>query len=108
MPGQTNQQFLRQHVCQMLATSFPNVSQQQILTFVTGAFDMSKDAINFKNHVRDFLIQIKEFSAEENQDLYRAETEATLDAAAQQEEARKLAVPGIVNPHALPDDMADL
>jgi exportin-1 len=106
--GQTNQQFLREYCATMLATSFTNLSKQQILAFVTGLFDMSKTLPDFKILLRDFLIQCKEFAEEDNTALYGEEMQQQVQQ--QQDQARQaaLAVPGVVNPYDRPDEMADL
>jgi len=104
----SNQAFLRDHVANLLATSFPNLGRQQIVDFVVGLFDLRMDVQAFKSHLRDFLIQLKEFSAENNADLY-AEERATQQAAQQaQQQAQRLAVPGLVNPNDRPMDDDDL
>ena len=36
------------------------------------------DLPSFKTHLRDFLVQLKEFSAENNQDLYSEEQQLSL------------------------------
>jgi hypothetical protein len=46
------------------------------VAFVVGLFDTSLDLNDFKQHLRDFLITVKEFASEDNTDLYAEETEA--------------------------------
>lgn len=36
----------------------------QVTQFVSGLFDSRTDLSTFKNHIRDFLVQSKEFSAQ--------------------------------------------
>ena len=114
-PGLNNQQFLHGHMCTMLCTSFGNVQRDVVGKFVTDCFTVTstynKDPAtdlaalkHFKELVRDFLVQLKEFSAEDNKDLYAEETAAAQQQAAEAERARALQVPGLVNPHQLPDD----
>mmetsp|Transcript_11887 Transcript_11887/g.20775 ORF Transcript_11887/g.20775 Transcript_11887/m.20775 type:complete len:629 (+) Transcript_11887:55-1941(+) len=106
-PGKSNQEFLREHVCGLLGSSFPNLTQGQVLAFVAGLFDLKMDLPSFKTHLRDFLIQLKEFSAEDNADLYTEETVRHRQQAEADLRQQKLAVPGLLNPHEI-DDMADL
>jgi len=106
-PGKTNQDFLREHVATLLITSFPNLTKSQVLQFVVGLFNINMDLPTFKTHLRDFLIQLKEFSVEDNADLYSEETLANKLQAEADQRAQKLLVPGLVNPHEI-DDMADL
>ncbi|KAJ8599904.1 hypothetical protein CTAYLR_002830 [Chrysophaeum taylorii] len=94
-----NQAFLRDHVANLLATSFPNLTRRQVFDFVLGLFDLNMDLPTFKTHLRDFLIQLKEFSVEDNRDLYSEERENDQIQRAHQEHQARLAVPGLLNPH---------
>ncbi len=105
-----NKQYLANEVGRTLLENFPNISQSQARTFVSGLFNTSIDLATFKQNMRDFLITIKEFSAEDNSELWHEETTVQeAEAATRQLEAR-LAVPGLLNPHEVPskDDMGDL
>ena len=112
--GQTNPAFLREHVANLLIASFPNLTKAQVLSFVVGLFDLGTDLPTFKQHLRDFLIQLKEFSDDGdagNAGLFDEETQARQQQQQEQQMAARLAVPGLVNPHELPvgdGDMADL
>ncbi|CAK4226795.1 unnamed protein product [Aphanomyces euteiches] len=110
-PGQTNSQFLKEYVANMIGTSFPNMSPRQVRAFVVGCFDMSKDLPAFKKHLRDFLVNVKEFAGEDNADLFLEESMALTQEKLKQETNARLAVPGLVNPNERPDgpdDMSDL
>jgi len=59
---------------------------------VVGLFE-KKDFDSFCNHLRDFLVQLKEFSdGDSNKELFSAEDEANRNASGQ----RELAIPGLV------------
>ena len=107
------QAFLGQHVTNLLKTSFTNVAPAAVEKFVGGCFQVPAAVdvgtqqaalAGFKTHVRDFLIQLKEFSAEDNKDLYSEEAAAAAAAQAEAAKQRGLQVPGLVNPHLLEDD----
>ncbi|KAJ0397591.1 hypothetical protein P43SY_001661 [Pythium insidiosum] len=100
--------FLKEYVANLIGTSFPNLSRGQVLEFVLGCFDINKDLQSFKKHLRDFLVNIKEFAGEDNTDLFLEENMARARIQEQQDMAAKMAVPGLVNPNELPDEMADL
>lgn len=103
-PGQTNPVFLRNHISNLLISSFPNLTTSQVLKFVEGMFDVKMDLANFKQHLRDFLIQLKEFSSEDNAGLYSEEAEK--EAQKQQEALRneRSMVPGMLKPSEIIDD----
>jgi len=108
--GTTNQQFMRDHIGNLLITSFPNLTQNQVIKFVGGLFDRNMDLPTFKTHLRDFLVSLKEFEGDDggNQGLYDEERQQELQQQQQQETARRQAVGGLLNPYEVPDDMADL
>ena len=46
----------------LLKTAFPHLSDNQIKITVTGLFNLDQDIPQFKDHLRDFLVQIREFT----------------------------------------------
>jgi exportin-1 len=99
----SNVVYLRNHLTKILSTAFPNLSAGQVSEVVKGLLS-GADEKTFKSHLRDFLVQTKEFSAGDNTDLYDEEKQALL-AEQQQKEAERLArTPGLVGPQAGVDD----
>ena len=104
-PGQTNATFLRDHISNLLIASFPNLTRSQVAKFVEGMMDVKMDLGTFKTHLRDFLIQLKEFSVEDNSGLFSEEAEQE---AMQREEmirAQRSAVPGMLKPSEIDNDL---
>ncbi|KAM7280728.1 hypothetical protein ACFE04_007862 [Oxalis oulophora] len=96
-----NSAFIRDYTIKLLGTSFPNMTAAEVTQFVTGLFESHNDFTKFKERIRDFLVQSKEFSAQDNKDLYAEE------AAAQQERERQrmLSIPGLIAPSEIQDEM---
>mmetsp|Transcript_28673 Transcript_28673/g.50801 ORF Transcript_28673/g.50801 Transcript_28673/m.50801 type:complete len:1083 (+) Transcript_28673:184-3432(+) len=103
-PGQTNPAFLREYISNLLITSFPNLNKMQVSKFVDGMFDIKMDLPTFKTHLRDFLIELKEFSAEDNSALFMEEKERERQAAEQAAMAQRSAVPGMLKPSEMIDN----
>jgi exportin-1 len=99
----SNQAYIREYVTTILTNAFPHISKTVAQTFVSNLCVPGTDLNAFKQLLRDFLVQLKEFSGEDNAELYAEEKAVQVKA----EEARRAAVPGILNPHEQ-DDMADL
>ena len=59
---------------------------------------MNKNDVQYKQHVRDFLISLREFSGEDNKSLYTDEVEQQKKAKADADRIRRAAVPGLLNP----------
>ncbi|KAM0943808.1 putative importin-beta domain, armadillo-like helical, exportin-1/Importin-beta [Dioscorea sansibarensis] len=102
-PYPNNTIFVREYTIKLLASSFPNMTPAEVTQFVDGLFQSKNDLSIFKDHIRDFLVQSKEFSAQDNKDLYAEE------AAAQREKERQrmLSIPGLIAPSELQDEMVD-
>nr|GMC60863.1 protein EXPORTIN 1A isoform X1 [Ipomoea batatas]GMC68247.1 protein EXPORTIN 1A isoform X1 [Ipomoea batatas] len=98
-----NAVFVREYTIKLLSTSFPNMTSSEVTQFVSALFESTTDLSVFKNNIRDFLVQSKEFSAQDNKDLYAEE------AAAQRERDRQrmLSIPGLIAPNEIQDEMVD-
>jgi exportin-1 len=104
-PGQTNPAFVRDHICNLLIASFPNLSRMQVAKFVEGMFDIKMDLPTFKTHLRDFLIELKEFNAEDNSALYTEEKDQERQHREQTLMAERSAVPGMLKPSEIDNDL---
>jgi exportin-1 len=100
----TNQLFVHQYLQQLLKQAFPHLQDAQVRVVVNGLFSLNNDIPQFKEHLRDFLVMIREFAGEETTDLFLDERERQLHEAAETKRRQQIAVPGILNPHELPDE----
>ncbi|KAJ1966544.1 Karyopherin transporter, partial [Dispira parvispora] len=101
--GMSNSDYVGDYIVSLLANAFPHLSKTQLETFAKGLFKFTQDFDKFIVHVRDFLIQMKEFSGDESGDgLYVYDREKELEAKKRQEMEQAMRVPGMVNPHELP------
>ncbi|CAK7340105.1 unnamed protein product [Dovyalis caffra] len=98
-----NAMFVREYTIKLLGTSFPNMTASEVTQFVNGLFESRNDLSVFKNHIRDFLVQSKEFSAQDNKDLYAEEAAAQRE----RERQRMLSIPGLIAPNEIQDEMLD-
>ncbi|GLC60282.1 Exportin-1 [Pleodorina starrii] len=91
----TNSAFVRVHVVGLLSTSFPNLTQAQVSACVSGMFEY-KDFSAFKHHLRDFLVQTKQFASQDNAELFAEDVEKQV---VEQRETRQrvlAAIPGMI------------
>jgi len=102
-----NMVFVQEFVANLLRTAFPHLTDNQIKVSVTGLFNLDQDIPGFKDHLRDFLVQIREFTGEDDSDLYLEEREAALKTAQEEKRKVQMSVPGILNPHEIGEDMQD-
>ncbi|RAL42035.1 hypothetical protein DM860_017761 [Cuscuta australis] len=98
-----NVAFVMEYTIKLLSSSFPNMTASEVTQFVNGLFESTKDLAVFKNNVRDFLVQSKEFSAQDNKDLYAEEAAAQKE----RERQRMLSIPGLIAPNEIQDEMLD-
>eukprot|EP00055_Hartaetosiga_balthica_P013787 m.72318 g.72318 ORF g.72318 m.72318 type:complete len:1070 (-) comp8378_c0_seq1:1663-4872(-) len=98
-PGQRTKDFLLEYVGNLLKNGFPHLQDDQLIVIVEGFFAYDKDPAKFKQHLRDFLVQCKEFNGEDLADLYLEERKQQVDNA-QQEKMKSLErIPGMLNPY---------
>ncbi|KAL1539839.1 Exportin-1 [Salvia divinorum] len=102
-PYPNNGMFIQEYTIKLLSTSFPNMTAAEVTQFVKGLFESRADLPSFKNHIRDFLVQSKEFSAQDNKDLYAEEAAAQRE----RERQRMLSIPGLIAPNEIQDEMVD-
>lgn len=105
-PTMNNSMYLRDYVTNLLHAAFPHLQRTQVEIFVRGLFDLNRDIETFKAHLRDFLIQLKEFAGD-HADLFREEMELEQERKAKAEMEVALMIPGMVKPADRPDEMDD-
>merc|ERR1711953_113309 len=96
--------FVQDFTANLLRTAFPHLIENQIKITVTGLFHLNQDIPAFKEHLRDFLVQIREFTGEDDSDLFLEEREGALKKAQDEKRMIQIAVPGILNPHEVPEE----
>ncbi|KAM7273898.1 hypothetical protein ACFE04_028562 [Oxalis oulophora] len=95
--------FVREYTIKLLGASFPNMTVTEVTQFVTGLLESCNNFTTFKEHIRDFLVQSKEFSAQDNKDLYAEEAAAQRE----QEQQRMRSIPGLIGPNEIQDPDQD-
>lgn len=105
--GQSNMLYVQEFVARLLKTAFVHLTDAQIKITVQGFFNLDQDIPAFKEHLRDFLVQIREFAGEDDSDLFLEEREAALRSAEEEKRKIQMSVPGILNPHEIPEEMQD-
>ncbi|KAL8795670.1 MAG: hypothetical protein Q9195_001908 [Heterodermia aff. obscurata] len=101
--GTSNKDFLRGFIANLLQNAFANLQTAQIHSFVESLFNLNTDIAKFKLLLRDFLIQLKEFSGD-NAELFAEDREDALQAANAAERAEKAKVGGLLKPADLDQD----
>lgn len=79
------------------------VASAQISPFIEGLFTLNSDLAKFKLNIRDFLIQLKEFS-EDNTELFAEDREVAQEAAKEAERERASKVGGLLKPSEIDQD----
>lgn len=90
----SNAHFVRESVIRLLRSAFPNMDPNDVATSVDSMFAFKNDARHFKNLLRDFLVQTRQFknAPDANRDLYADE----LAAQEEQQRQRMAQVPGLL------------
>jgi exportin-1 len=122
----TNAIFVKQYSFELLSNAFPHVEKcvncrlnliilltqsprrSQTRDFVQTLGESVHDVNRFKAAVRDFLIQLKEFSASDNAELFLEEKEAEAHRKATQEREKAANIPGMLKPSQIEDKDEEL
>nr|CAD7437913.1 unnamed protein product [Timema bartmani] len=105
--GPDNVLYVQEFVAALLKAAFPHLTDNQVKITVQGLFNLDQDIPSFKEHLRDFLVQIREYTGEDDTDLFLEEREEALRTAQEEKRRIQMSVPGILNPHEMPEDMQD-
>lgn len=123
-PNVSNTVFLRDYTANLLKNAFPHVQMYvlplllslsstdhlcspQIQQFVLALEEFHGDINRFKLALRDFLIQLKEFSGD-NTELYLEEKEAEAQQKALEEREAAMRIPGMLKPSQIDDKDEDI
>jgi len=107
-PNISNSVFLKEYCANLLKNAFPHVHNSQVQVFVNGLGEYHNDINRFKLVLRDFLIQLKEFSVGDNADLYLEEKEEEAQQKADAERELAMRVPGMLKPSQMEDKDEDI
>lgn len=77
----------------LLLQNFANLNRKQVEAFVLGLFNKCGSPKDFSLHLRDFLIQLKEFAGAD--EFFEAERQAALENAKEMQMRRQMQVPGL-------------
>jgi len=98
-----NKTFVASFTTDLLQKAFPNLTESQIRASVEGMLAF-RDVATFKSHLRDFLVQSKQFADADNRVLYEEEVEKQKDL--EREQLARIA--GILNPYEVQDGQDDM
>mmetsp|Transcript_13038 Transcript_13038/g.37523 ORF Transcript_13038/g.37523 Transcript_13038/m.37523 type:complete len:1117 (-) Transcript_13038:31-3381(-) len=79
----------------LIGKSFPMLHRSQVEIFVLQCFTLSRDPREFQEHMRDFLITLREWGSHEAA-LYEDDRRKALDEAQTAEQKWRMQVPGLV------------
>ena len=103
-PNTTNKTFLTEFIGNLLSTAFPNLQPPQIHAFIDSLFTLNADLARFKLCLRDFLIQLKEFSSADNTELFAEDREQALQERKDADRERASKVGGLLKPDEIDGD----
>ena len=76
--GMSNINFLHSYLTNILSTSFPHLTVEQIIGFLATLTKQYDNPIQFNNTLRDFLVQIKEIGGDPTDYLFAEDKELLL------------------------------
>jgi len=105
-------QRVMEYLFDLIGKSFPMLHRSQVEIFVLNCFNKCRTPADFQQHIRDFLIQLKEWGSHEDA-LYEGERLDAVGNATVAETQFRMQVPGLVPQYdpsraALEGDMDDI
>ena len=94
-------------MCVCITDILNSAYSAQIQAFVSGLHEYHSDLNRFKLALRDFLIQLKEFSGD-NADLFLEEKEAEAQKKEFEEREAAMRIPGMLKPSQIDDKDEDI
>lgn len=126
-PSQSNSVALREYSATLLKGAFPHVQpyapslshlvliltsvpkyRLHVQAFVSALSENHNDINRFKLALRDFLVQLKEFSVGDNAELFLEEKETETLRKAEEERQAAMKIPGMLKPSQIEDQDEDL
>eukprot|EP01095_Lingulamoeba_sp_RSL-Kostka_P013243 TRINITY_DN5432_c0_g1_i1.p1 TRINITY_DN5432_c0_g1~~TRINITY_DN5432_c0_g1_i1.p1 ORF type:complete len:598 (+),score=183.73 TRINITY_DN5432_c0_g1_i1:1-1794(+) len=93
----SNEIYLLNFLCNLIKDAFPNLTSNQVEQFTQGLFEKCNDLPGFKELLRDFLVEMKEWQGEDKNELYSEE-----NLIQKQQNKEKLSqIPGMIKPSEL-------
>lgn len=90
-----NLSFVQQFMANLLKNAFPHLQDNQVKVIIEGFVTLDQDIAGFKEHLRDFLVQIREATGNDTSDLYLEDREQMLKRAAEEKRQIHMSVPGM-------------
>lgn len=90
-----SKQRVMEFLYDLIGKSFPTLHRSQAEIFVLNCFNKCRNPVDFQQHIRDFLIQLREWGNQEDA-LYEDERKSALAAAQAAESQWRMQVPGLV------------
>ncbi|VEL35167.1 unnamed protein product [Protopolystoma xenopodis] len=97
--SEVNIRYVHSSLQNLLKLAFPHLQDPQIRIFIDGLFSFDQDVTGFREHIRDFLVQIREMAGEDLSNLYLEEREAEIARVQREKLQRQANVPGLLGPH---------
>lgn len=95
LPEAAPKQRVMEFLFDVIGKSFPMLHRSQAEIFVLHCFNRARQPAEFQQHIRDFLIQLREWGGQEDS-LYEDDRQAALKQAQTADNQWRLQVPGLV------------
>lgn len=103
MEGASNHDYLYAYMGNMLTNALPNLSTEQIISFLQSLVKQCNSPKVFNGLLRDFLVQIKEYGGDPADYLYVEEVEIEKQRKQQAEMMNAARIGGLVKPSEFED-----
>ena len=93
--NEPNKEVVYKYIIELNSNAFTHLHKKQIESFALALFNKAYSFEDFKNTIRDFLINLKSFSGNE-EELFEQERKLEIEEAKKIEEKKRMNIPGLL------------
>lgn len=102
--GTSNLDYFKEYFCNILTNAFSHLQKQKVYNFFDSLVASHRNPIQFKQIMRDFLVELKEYGGDDTDYLYIEDRENERLAREQEERERNKKVGGLIKPIDMDED----
>lgn len=102
--GTSNMDFFKEYFSNILLNAFSHLQKQKIYNFFDSLVASHRDPVQFKQIMRDFLVELKEYGGDDTDYLYFEDREKERLQREQEERERNKKVGGLIKPIDMDED----
>lgn len=102
--GTSNMDYFKDYFCNILLSAFSHLQKPKVYNFFSSLVASHRDPVQFKQIMRDFLVELKEYGGDDTEYLYIEDREKERLAKEEAERERNKKIGGLIKPIDMDED----